>query len=372
MQKRIFACMCLMLMLGIFARAGVRGISGSVLKKVNPVEEIEKRIEQKFPYKSVPRETFGFVSKVLSPHMLKGYIKDDDGFITPINCIKFDLFKAENKVVELRNVCQQCGADFAYISYPSKSNEGVKGNRYGVNSNSEELRKSFLEGLDLQGVPYLDIRELLENDGYDVKTVFYKTDHHWTTESGMYAANAIVDYLNRNFGYGLRKELLSKEKFTYRKYENLWLGETGRLLSKTWTGALDDFTAIKPNYETSLTVGKYHGEEKKHGDFSLLIDENGYSGGNDLYTYSAHYSYRCGGNMQSIHNNRVEGKKLLIIKDSFSVVVIPFLALTMSEVVSWDMRGNNQSLYEFIRENDFDIVLLAYTDFWRYDMWGFK
>ena len=78
------------------------------------------------------------------------------------------------------------------------------------------------------------------------------------------------------------------------------------------------------------------------------------------------------GSLTEIHNNNVEGKKILIIKDSFSVVVIPFLSLATSDVVVWDMRTTSEGLYNFIEQNDFDVVLLAYTDFWRADMYKFS
>ena len=74
------------------------------------------------------------------------------------------------------------------------------------------------------------------------------------------------------------------------------------------------------------------------------------------------------------HNNLADenGKKILLIKDSFSVVVIPFLILETSDITVWDMRSNKDGLYQYIRDNDFDVVLLAYTDFWRDDMWNFN
>ena len=76
------------------------------------------------------------------------------------------------------------------------------------------------------------------------------------------------------------------------------------------------------------------------------------------------------------HNNLDDGngKKILIIKDSFSVVVIPFLTLETSDVTVWDMRWDQtkNGLYQYIRDNDFDAVLVAYTDFWTDTMWNFN
>ena len=53
------------------------------------------------------------------------------------------------------------------------------------------------------------------------------------------------------------------------------------------------------------------------------------------------------------------------------MVVVPFLSLGCGEVNMWDMRDNEASLYEYIKNNDFDMVLVAYTDFFRNDMYAF-
>ena len=222
----------------------------------------------------------------------------------------------------------------------------------------------------------LNIRELLENEGYTTNDVFYKTDHHWKTPFGFYAAHAIGDYLNDRYDWKLDVTALDENKFTFTTYENLWLGETGRDLSKTWAGVLDDFTQIMPNYETSISLYYPDGSEVS-GDFSILIDDSGYDGDVDYYSYSAHYSYAKGMSSQvTYHNNLTDenGKRILIIKDSFSVVVIPFLTLETSDVTVWDMREEETQtgLYQYIQDNDFDVVLLAYTDFWREDMWNFN
>lgn len=47
------------------------------------------------------------------------------------------------------------------------------------------------------------------------------------------------------------------------------------------------------------------------------------------------------------------------------MVTIPFLLLTTSDIAVWDVRVTKEGLYDYIAKNDFDIVLVAYTDFWN-------
>ena len=61
------------------------------------------------------------------------------------------------------------------------------------------------------------------------------------------------------------------------------------------------------------------------------------------------------------NKDRPEGK-ILIVKDSFGQSVIPFLSLSASRVTSWDTRYNDNSLLSYIRENDFDMVVVLYCE----------
>lgn len=378
MHKRIFAAGFLLLCFFVFVETQVYFIENN--SEVLGSKDKESLLEAAFPCDDIVKEIYGFSNKLLSPNeKVEGAtatIKEQDGYLQTINMVETEVVdRAKFKISELNDICHQNETEFSFIFYPSKSNSSTVPEEYGVDTNYEEVRADFISYLDAKGLDYLNIRELLENEGYTVNDVFYKTDHHWKTPFGFYAAHAIGDYLNDRYDWKLDVTALDEDKFTFTTYENLWLGETGRDLSKTWAGVLDDFMQIMPNYETSISLYYPDGSEVS-GDFSILIDDAGYDSDVDYYSYSAHYSYARGmGSQVTYHNNFADGngKRILIIKDSFSVVVIPFLTLETSDVTVWDMREEAQtSLYQYIQDNDFDVVLMAYTDFWRSDMWNFN
>jgi len=376
MGKRAFAVIYLSVSVAFFAVIILRLLSTGNFTKLFVPHEAESTMEGMFPGQSRFREVYGWSNKLLSPMEIASdggaIVKEGGGFLEPINYVTFDLDEAGRKIAELDRVCHESGKEFAYISYPSKTDAQTASEYYGIETNQEEIRESFLSRIDSNGIAMLDVRQLLENDGYGKKEIFYKTDHHWKTSAGLYGAKAISAFLNEKFGFMFQEDLLGKDNFTHTIYRDLWLGETGRSLSLTWTGVLDDFEEILPDFDTSLTLGTYLGEDKTEGDFSLLVDESGYSGQNNLYSYSAHYSYKGVNSLDHIHNNYMNEGKILIIKDSFSVNVIPYLSLVASDIVSWDMRTTPDGLYDFIRANDFDVVLLAYTDFWADAMYDFN
>ncbi|MDD6170410.1 MAG: hypothetical protein PUB46_10120 [Lachnospiraceae bacterium] len=376
MQKRLFALFYMLLAMGMFFTTMGRLAINKAFANESFWTNIESNIESVLPGKAQFREIYGCVNRIISPNEIAenggAIIRDKEGFLEKYCYVSLDVKDEENKILELNEICEKADADFVYVSYPSKTDDDITTTYYGIETNGKENRNEFLTGLERKNINILDVRAMLEADGYDVHDLFYKTDHHWKSTAGLYGANAIVNYLNQTFGYTFRDDLIDETKFEFTTYDNLWLGETGRRVSKTWARVLDDFTEITPTYETSLSIGNYGDEERTEGEFSMLIDESGYDGNIDLYNYSAHYSYKGSGSMTAIHNNNVDKGKVLIIKDSFSVVVIPFLSLAVQDVVVWDMRATKDGLYDFIEQNDFDAVILAYSGVWNFEMFQFN
>lgn len=315
MQKRVVFIILIAISIIVFIHSLKYCFQNNIFCNWSFGDRLEEIMENAFIGKSYIREIYGATNLVLSPNeIVKGtsaVVKDQDGFLEDIQMVTYDISQAETKLYELKQVCDNVGVEFSYISFPSKTNSETSFANYGIDTNQEETRESFLAGLKARGISVLNVRTLLEGEGYSTKDIFYKTDHHWKSTAGLYGARAIANYLNDNFGYLLRVDLLDEDLFTFTTYNDLWLGETGRNCSKTWVGVLDDFTKIVPTFDTSLEIGSQYEEYDYSGDFSILINESGYNDGVDLYNYSAHYSYgQRIGSPTWLHNNNVEGKKI--------------------------------------------------------------
>lgn len=376
MHKKIFA-ICFLLLSGIVF---VSSVIFFCAKKINPFTEpnLESRMESAFLFKDASKEVYGLSNRVLAPRavLINGegtLVKLDEGYLRIAAKTDFDTDFAKENILELKNVCDENKAEFLYVNYPSKFAGDFTSQTYGIDTNYEELRQDFLEYTKGAGIKAFDMREKLESEGFDEQDVFYKTDHHWKTYFGLHAAKLISEYIEENNNIIFAKENLDENKFSYKTYEDFWLGELGRMLSASYVGYKDEFTLIKPLYETSLTLIQENKEETK-GDFSVMIDEKELENPDkELYTFSAHYLYSKDlNNKTRYHNNKVNGPEILYIGDSFGVTTIPFLALAASDVYAWDMRKTDESLYDFIRENSFDIVILGYTDYWTEQMWDFN
>lgn len=102
----------------------------------------------------------------------------------------------------------------------------------------------------------------------------------------------------------------------------------------------------------------------RKGDFSESLIDWSRLGTKDYFD-ELPYSTYSGGHVNYIDINNYknkDGKKILLIKDSFSFVVIPFLAQGCSELEVVDVReGNKIDLRKHIKESNTDIVMIMYN-----------
>ena len=63
----------------------------------------------------------------------------------------------------------------------------------------------------------------------------------------------------------------------------------------------------------------------------------------------------------TIQTQNTEAPKLLLIRDSYSDSLAPFLTQSFSEIHLWDLRWNLNSVQEYIAENDIDNVVVLYS-----------
>lgn len=206
------------------------------------------------------------------------------------------------------------------------------------------------------------MRLILEH--YNTEDIFYYTDHHWTTYAGLLSARSIIHHLNNN-KIQFDEDLLEDDNFSFIKYEECWIGETGKYVSRTWANKRDDYLLIEPEFLTDLQYRVPGHNIEKTGDFDCLLDKEIYNEyGLNYNSPSWHYSYLFSNYdyAELINKNVQNGKRILLIKDSFSMVIAPFLIIPSEKVIMWDTRYDHlESVMEYIDSNEIDIVIVAYT-----------
>ena len=262
------------------------------------------------------------------------------------------------QTLAFRDFLEENNINLMYVNEPTKYVDDLQFREsLGVESYSNRNADLFLSRIREAGVNTIDLRDNISAEGIDIKDLFYKTDHHWTTRAGLWASRIMADGLNRYCGYDIDLSIYDEDKYEYKTWTSCWLGEQGRK-----TGAyleLDDYTEIKPVFETDYTFIK---EDKTtyDGDFSNFINENLYVSCNNIYVDNSwHYSYQ----LINCINNDVESGKVLLIADSYDHVTECFLSLGVHEIDVIILRDtkSNFNLKNHILNNGYDTVIIAYA-----------
>ena len=175
--------------------------------------------------------------------------------------------------------------------------------------------------------------------------LYYKTDHHWTTLGAWYAY--------RLYGRAAGFEPWSREQFTEKVVSSNF---QGTIQSKLGIALDPDLiTLFIPKQPTKVKVF-YDGMPKAY---------------DTLYNMNAlekkdQYSVFLDGNhglTQIVNENagvEAEGKRLLIIKDSYAHSFAPFAANHFEEVYMIDLRYFNMKPTEFIKSREITDILVLY------------
>ncbi len=294
---------------------------------------------------------------------IQGYFSDEGIYITDSGYILSPAEKTSTdyefeETMKFYTYLKQKGINLVYVNEPTKClDDRIFSRLFGIDSFSNQNADLFLSRITKAGIPVLDLRHELVRDGMEIRNMFYRADHHWTTRSGLWATRKIAEKLNSCCGYTIDTSVYDERNYSFKEWSKSWLGEQGRKIGASYTG-LDDYVEIKPKFNTSFTF-KYR-KKWKNGTFDQFIDESAYDTSADIYsTKSWHYSY----DQPNVINHNVEKGKVLVLGDSYEQVVVPFLALGVSELDALILRNYDGDLKEYIEAGDYDTVLICYAQF---------
>lgn len=265
-------------------------------------------------------------------------------------------------VDEVEKLCEDVkdiGAKFLYILPP------VKGYDLEYPENAEDFTKSnfdrFAKELSEEEIPTLDLISEKEAEDISDEEMFFITDHHWKPrEGGLWAANEICEKLSL--------PLYDEDDFTAKEYEDAFLGSQGKKVGSLFSPlGIDDIEILTPRFETSLHEKIPSKGTDREGSFSELL----YIGNiepRDLYSKNPYAAY-SGGDFREqiiINNKNPEGKKIVIIRDSFGCALTPFLSLSASELHILDIRDGGYAaekpdVRKYIADVKPDYVLILYS-----------
>ena len=172
--------------------------------------------------------------------------------------------------------------------------------------------------------------------------LYYRTDHHWTTEAAF--------YVYQNWAAAQKLPVRDTDHYEIRTVTDAFEGTIqSKLGIHTVTDSIDLYLAEGDPF---YTVQKNGSEEV---DYSI-------------YDYSAidtkdKYAVFFGGNqaLVKISTRAKSDRRFLVIQDSYAHCFLPFLFEDASEIDVVDLRYYNQKLSDLIAEGNYTDVLFLYN-----------
>jgi len=198
-----------------------------------------------------------------------------------------------------------------------------------VLTDAEQLCGDNLNWIDLSGA--------LSGDD-----AFYRTDHHWSTMGAYQGYLALMTAMNSSATILDYEPTLVSDAF---------YGTTYSSSGASWITPDEMYTWVP---EGTATVTRYPEGRPIPGslyDLSKLEIK-------DKYTMF------LGGNQPLcvIENPSAQNGKLLVIRDSYTDSLAPFLALDYQEVHLYDLRYNRVPITQYVQQNGIDQVLVLYSN----------
>ena len=191
------------------------------------------------------------------------------------------------------------------------------------------------------GLPTVDMLGALSE--HAAEPIYYRTDHHWTTRGAFYGANALLEALGRD----------PLEESSFRP-ETASTDFNGTLYATSGIHWLmpDTIEYWAPDYYLNVTTWKSGRAEPGE-----LYDRS-------YLEHKDQYSSFLGGNQPLcvIENPDIrDGSKILLIRDSYSDSLAPFLAQRFAQVHLIDLRYYHASVAEYMAQHSIKTAAVLYS-----------
>lgn len=172
--------------------------------------------------------------------------------------------------------------------------------------------------------------------------IYYRTDHHPTSLGAYYAYTALAPAL------GFEPAALTA--YTRERVSESFYGTT-RARAGAWWVQPDTIELFSRGDDCTLTT--FEGEKS--------VTQNGLYVRENLAKQDQYTVFLGGNHPRQIIKRDADGKRLLLIKDSFAHCIAPFLAPHYQQIHLLDMRYFRSSVQDYIRANEIDEVLILYS-----------
>lgn len=281
---------------------------------------------------------------------------------------KKDIGVLANNVADFSKYLEDKGITFIYANAASKVCKNNKQLPAGADENTNENADALIELLEEQNVNVLDYRPLQEERYPDWYSSYYITDHHWKNTTGLWAAGELAAVLNEKAGFDFDLSLFDEDKYSIETTEDYFLGGQGRSLT-TAVADLEPFSEVIPKFDTDFSIqiptrgidvrGKYEETLFRKNFYETIANYSleDFEIKEDAYS-SVMWRNDALGTVKNYITGDNEGKRILMIQDSFGYYLSTYLALGVPEIDFLNLNSFTGSLKAYIEETKPDAVVL--------------
>lgn len=204
-------------------------------------------------------------------------------------------------------------------------------------------------------VKYVDVYGHLA--GHTTEDIYLRTDHHWAPLGAYYAAKALAAVAGVPF-----KDLSHYDKHVVHDYVGSMYGYSKDIAVKN---APEDFVYYTPKNAGEQTTYITYSTNK---DYQVTSESAPYAG-NFFHSYpdgsGGAYCTFMGGDSHivKVRTNANNGRRILIIKDSFGNPIPGYLFYSFEEVHVIDFRYFKKNLKDYVANNKITDIVLAFNIF---------
>ncbi len=195
------------------------------------------------------------------------------------------------------------------------------------------------------GVNFVDLRETFKQKYAEGVQLYYRTDHHWTTDG------AYEGYVKLCEKLGVQPA--DKDSFAKTAYGGFY--GTTYSTSGYWLTKPDSITVYDNQENTDKNITVKISEDGKDNHYGSMFFYN-HIGEDDKYPVFLDGNHA----LTEIQNKNAKNGTIVVIKDSFSHSLAPFLAENYSKVVLVDLRYYKQSVSDLIKKENPEQVVALY------------
>lgn len=225
--------------------------------------------------------------------------------------------------------------------------------RAGYQVYSNKMADEFKEALEIYHIDCVDIRDAMIQDNKSYTDSFFQYEHHMVPSAGIWVAGIVSKHIDE------RMDLVSDSRiFDVRNYSVTdAVKKDGLMNDKLFVyEGKEKIEFLHPDFLTDI--------DKYIADYDMLL-----SGSFDDVMYADWYypSYNTWNHgidaIKTYRNNVIttEEPKILLLTESYSDVISPFLACAYANIDEIDLRLFSGSLQTYIEQTKPDLVISMYS-----------